>query len=124
MPDMLRDGYVERAIKRLAEGVARAVGLRASGESEQALAELRAAKAELPVVPGVFEVLSAKDLRSALGSDAVAAQYIEILRQEALAYYELGREHEAEKAQRRAQRLAAELALTSEEETRPPADTM
>jgi hypothetical protein len=119
---MLRDGYVERAIKRLADGIARAVGLRASGESEQALAELRAAKAELPVVPGVFEVLSAKDLRSALGSDEVAAHYVELLRQEALVYYELGREREAERAQRRAQRLASELANTSDEDARPHAD--
>ena len=106
---MLRDGYVERAIKKLAEAVARAAGLRAAGASEHALEELRAAKAALPVVPGVFELLSAKDLRRALGSDEVAAQYVEILRQEAAVQLELGHEREALSAERRASRLAAEL---------------
>jgi len=106
---MLRDGYIERAIQKLAEAVARAVGLREAGEPEDALVELQAAKSGLPVVPGVMDVLSAKDLRHALGNDELAAQLIGIWREEALTYLALGNEREAIRALRRADRLTAEL---------------
>lgn len=106
---MLRDGYIERAIQKLAAAVARAAGLREAGNAKEALEELRDAKANLPVVPGVLDVLSPRDLRRALGSDDVVMQLVDTLRQEALAYLALGLEREAVRAQHRAERLAAEL---------------
>lgn len=106
---MLRDGYIERAIQKLAEAVARAVGLRTAGKAEEALEHIQAAKAALPVVPGVLEVLSAKDLRQALGADEVVARYAELLREEALAYMAIGREREAVRALHRAERVEDEL---------------
>jgi hypothetical protein len=106
---MLRDGYIERAIQKLAAAVARAAGLREAGNAKEALEELRDAKANLPVVPGVLDVLSPRDLRRALGSDDVVMQLVDTLRQEALGYLSLGLEREAVRAQHRAERLAAEL---------------
>jgi hypothetical protein len=106
---MLRDGYVERAIQKLAAALARAIGLREAGKSEDALAELQAAKGALPLVPGVVDMLSPRDLLRALGSNEVAAQLVGILREEALAHVALGREREAIRALRRAERLTAEL---------------
>lgn len=106
---MLRDGYIERAIQKLGEAVARAVGLRDAGKLDEALAELQAAKAGLPLVPGVLDVLSPKDLRQALGSDEVVRQLIAILREEAFGHLALGNERDAIRAHHRAERLAAEL---------------
>lgn len=106
---MLRDGYIERAIEKLAAAVARAAGLRQAGSPKEALEELRDARSNLPVVPGVLDVLSPQDLRRALGSDDVVTQFIASLRQEALAYLALGLEREAVRAQHRAERLTAEL---------------
>lgn len=102
---MLRAGYIERAIAKLAEAIARAAGLRSAGQADAALAELQAAKAELPVVPGVLELLSPHDLRQTLGSDEGMMQLVGVLREEARVYMTLGRE----RAQLRAERLLAEL---------------
>lgn len=64
---MIRQDFLMRALAQLADAIARALGQKRE-DPEQALETLRAAKAALPLVPGLLERTSAEELPALIGS--------------------------------------------------------
>ena len=100
-----RQDYIERLIQKLAEGIARALGVARSGQPDAGIAELEGAVASgfgLPLA--MLLKLTPETVRSLVGVDRAPA-LVEALRAHAEMLKLAGRETEA----RASERLATEL---------------
>lgn len=103
---MLRQDFIKRAIDELA----RAVAALASGKRtpEEVLEVVRAAKRQLPLVPGMAGLLPAREWARLLPSRDAMLDLTRLLQYEARALQALGRYGQAVEASRRALSLLEE----------------
>ena len=102
---MFQQDMILRAIEQLARAIAQVMRLSVQEEKyEQALEAVASGKRALPLVPGMLEHLSAEQLLTQLGPDAVRA-LADLYEAEAGALEGLRRPAEAERVRRRASAL-------------------
>jgi tetratricopeptide (TPR) repeat protein len=102
---MIRKDYLKRAIDSLSQALARIGDLRQENETEAALCEVEAAKALLPLVPGVADVIRPENLRQMLGEGPILNRVSALYRQEAELCYLLGNKARAIRCLARAKAL-------------------
>jgi hypothetical protein len=109
---MFQQDYLMRMFRQIMEVAMRAMGMRVQSPGE-ALQLIEQAKAQLPLVPGMLDAMSAASVLKLLDNPGAALALAQLYRAEALARCEQGQLLAAERAARRAQRFFAESQRTA-----------
>ncbi len=104
---MIRDDYLLRHFRQLAEALARIVGLRSADAPQEALREVERAKRQLPITPGLLDQVAVTSLTTLLPDAESRAQLAELYRHEAELLHQLGDEATAIRRLVRSKALSA-----------------
>jgi hypothetical protein len=109
---MFQQDYLMRMFRQIMEVAMRAMGMRVQSP-EEALQLIEQAKAQLPLVPGMLDAMSAASVLKMLDNPGAALALAQLYRAQALAHAQQGQLLAAERAAKRALRFFEESQRTA-----------